>query len=149
MGSSLRERAAKASKASGDKPTPKASAPAPTKAKPKAAEPKAEEPKAAEPKAKEEAPVSEPQPSPKADAATPSPEEIVSRLTPEQVNELLAQITAAEAKPLTAALKATRVTRKDDVQYDGRTPEGFVIRIWAPKGSPMLTEASVSGPDVS
>lgn len=41
-------------------------------------------------------------------------------------------------EPFTASLIATRETKANQVQYDGKTPEGYAIRVWAPEGSPML-----------
>ena len=72
--------------------------------------------------------------------------EAVSGLSKSEIEELLAAIEAADEVPLVASLKATRLTKTGGVQYDGKTPEGYVIRVWAPEDADMVTHASLEIP---
>lgn len=83
-----------------------------------------------------------------AKASPPAPEKVASvtsigakaveDLTDEQVEQMLAR---AESGPGVAGLAATRTTKTHQIQYDGKTEDGFVVRVWAPEGSPMVTKA--------
>jgi hypothetical protein len=42
-----------------------------------------------------------------------------------------------------AELRVTRETKRNQLQYDGKTPEGFVVRIWAPEGAAMVMRAQL------
>lgn len=62
---------------------------------------------------------------------------MVDNLTDEDVEKFLAQQASG---PLVAGLAATRETKLSQVQYDGKTTDGYVVRVWAPKGAPMLVK---------
>jgi hypothetical protein len=40
-----------------------------------------------------------------------------------------------------ALLEATRTTKANQTEYNGVTPEGYIVRVWAPAGLPMLARA--------
>lgn len=121
----------------------------------KASKPDAEAP-TPETTPKTESKASDPQAPRPADTAD-APDNVVDigaaaleRLSDEQVNDVIAAHQAAVAavedseEPFTAGLIATRETKAEQVQYDGKTPEGYVIRVWAPKGSSMLIGATLT-----
>jgi hypothetical protein len=67
----------------------------------------------------------------------------VGALTDEQVEEILASHADVDAEMGAAFLTATRTTKANQIQYDGTTPEGYIIRVWAPEGSSMLIRATL------
>ena len=75
---------------------------------------------------------------------------VVAGLSDDEVAAALASANQAadleDSEPLTATLIATRETKADQVQYDGKTPEGYIIRVWAPAGTPMLIGATLATP---
>ena len=71
--------------------------------------------------------------------------ELVEGLSDEEIAEALAKLSHPTASaPLVANVKATRTTKRDQIQYDGETPEGYVVRVWAPGGSEMVASVAVN-----
>jgi hypothetical protein len=68
----------------------------------------------------------------------------VKNLTDEQVAEFVAAHEDSESEPLTATLVATRETKIRQIEYNGTTPEGYVIRVWAPEGTSLLIGATLA-----
>ena len=83
-------------------------------------------------------PVDTPDDSPPEDNVVPIGSKAVEALSDAQVTEALAGQATPVFEPGTALLTATRETKRNQIQYDGVTEDGFVIRVWAPEGSPML-----------
>lgn len=103
----------------------------PPKVDPKPASAGDAKPKAKVPEAKPPAPE-------KVASVTSIGDRAVEDLTDEQVERMLAR---SQSGPGVAGLAATRVTKTEQIQYDGKTEDGFIVRVWAPKGSPLVTKA--------
>jgi hypothetical protein len=104
--------------------------------KPKATEPKA--PTTTTPKAEDKE-------QPKAETTVTKPasvtdirDRMVDDLSEVDVEKFLARQASG---PLVAGLAATRETKLNQVQYDGKTADGYVVRVWAPEGAEMLIKA--------
>lgn len=127
----IRDKAKEAKAKAGSNPPTASAKP---KAEPKPAEPKATvtklEPKAAEPKAET--------PAPKPADVTDIRDKMIDNLSDDDVEKLLA---SQASGPLVAGLAATRETKLNQVQYDGKTSDGYVVRVWAPDGAEMLVKA--------
>ena len=73
-----------------------------------------------------------------ADNVVPIGSKAVEALSDAQVTEALAGQATPVFEPGSALLAVTRETKRKQTQYDGVTEDGYVIRVWAPEGSPML-----------
>lgn len=105
--------------------------------------------KATTPKAPAKATATPAKAAPKAAAkAAPKVEAKPDPKVVEPVVPTPAEIDAAlvASVPLFAPVQATRETKIAQVQYDGKTPEGYTVRIWAPPGSPMVTGVLLTTP---
>lgn len=72
---------------------------------------------------------------------------VADGLSDDQVAEILTRAEAEEeakfSDPFVATLAATRETKTNQIQYDGVTPEGYIVRVWAPEGMAMVTHAEL------
>ena len=136
MGTSIRDKAKRArSTKSGSEPESKA--PAKTESKPSEPEPKATAPKAGTTTAvldKDPAPTDREQVA----SVTDISDHVIDRMTEDEVEKFLAQAASSAG---VAGLVATRETKTGQIQYDGKTSDGFVVRVWAPEGAPMIVKA--------
>ncbi len=85
---------------------------------------------------------------PEEDNVVEMAEHVADGLSDDQVAEILARVEAEEdakfsTDPFVARLAATRQTKTRQIQYDGVTPEGYIVRVWAPEGMAMVTYAEL------
>lgn len=66
-------------------------------------------------------------------------EKAIERLSDDDVEAYL-----DSKAPGLAHLEFTRRTKADQLQYDGKTSDGYIVRVWAPLGSNPITEAQLS-----
>lgn len=132
MGTSIRD---KARKAITKTPAKVESQPPNAGPKPSTPEPKAPA-KVTELTAKEPAPTDREQVA----SVTAINDHVVDRMTEDEVERFLAKAASSDG---VAVLVATRETKTNQIQYDGKTADGYVVRVWAPAGAAMVTKASL------
>lgn len=141
MGTSIRDKARRAR--SPKTPTVESQPPAKAESKPPTPAPEATPvPKAPESKALAAKDTPAPTDREQVASVTAINDHVVDRMTEDEVERFLAKAASGAG---VAGLVATRETKTGQIQYDGKTEDGFVVRVWAPEGAPMLTRASLSG----